>query len=116
MTGSTRGQQKVKGNWWDIRERLGSEILSEVVDDSTNSEPGTMKGHITHVGKDVGVIRGFDGAEYSFDSGHTRQPPWQIRKMGRAMGGVIPSRGRQGYSDRHTQSRGYVQGNHTGRE
>ena len=66
MTGSTRGQQKVKGNWWDIRERLGSEVLSEVVDDSTDSEPGTMKGHITHVGKDVGVIRGFDGAEYSF--------------------------------------------------
>ena len=66
MTSSTRGQQKVKGNWWDIRERLGSEVLSEVVDDSTDSEPGTMKGHITHVGKDVGVIRGFDGAEYSF--------------------------------------------------
>ena len=66
MTGSTRGQQKVKGNWWDIRERLGSEVLSEVVDDSTDSEPGTMKGHITHVGKDVGVIRGFDGAQYSF--------------------------------------------------
>ena len=53
-------------NWWDPRERLGSEILSEVVDDSTNSEPGTMKGHITHVRKDVGVIRGADGAEYSF--------------------------------------------------
>ena len=56
----------MKENWWDSRERLESEILSEVVDDSTNSEPGTMKGHITHVGKDVGVIRGADGAEYSF--------------------------------------------------
>ena len=56
----------MKVNWWDPRERLGSEILSEVVDDSTNSEPGTMKGHITHVRKDVGVIRGADGAEYSF--------------------------------------------------
>ena len=56
----------MKENWWDPRERLGSEILSEVVDDSTNSEPGTMKGHITHVRKDVGVIRGADGAEYSF--------------------------------------------------
>ena len=66
MTGSTRGQQKVKRNWWDIREKLGSEVLSEVVDDSTNSEPGTMKGHIAHVGKDVGVIRGADGTEYSF--------------------------------------------------
>ena len=53
-------------NWWDPRERLGSEILSEVVDDSTNSEPGTMKGHIIHVGEDGGVIRGADGAEYSF--------------------------------------------------
>ena len=66
MTGSTRGQQEVKENWWDIRERLGSEVLSEVVDDSTNSELGTMKGHITHGGKDVGVIRGADGTEYSF--------------------------------------------------
>ena len=56
----------MKENWWDPRERLGSEVLSEVVDDSTNSEPGTMKGHITHVGKDVGVIRGADGTEYSF--------------------------------------------------
>ena len=56
----------MKVSWWDPREKLGSEILSEVVDDSTDSEPGTMKGHITHVGKDVGVIRGFDGAEYSF--------------------------------------------------
>ena len=66
MTGSTRGQQKVKENWWDIRARFGSEVLSEVVDDSTNSEPGTMKGHIIHVGEDGGVIRGADGAEYSF--------------------------------------------------
>ena len=56
----------MKENWWDPRERLGSEILSEVVDDSANSEPGTMKGHIIHVGEDGGVIRGADGAEYSF--------------------------------------------------
>ena len=56
----------MKENWWDARERLGSEILSEVVDDSTNSEPGTMKGHITRVRKDAGVIRGADGAEYNF--------------------------------------------------
>ena len=66
MTGSTRGQQEVRENWWDIRARFGSEVLSEVVDDSTNSEPGTMNGHIIHVGEDGGVIRGADGAEYSF--------------------------------------------------
>lgn len=50
----------MKENWW------GSQ-LTDMTDDSTNSEPGTMKGHIIHVGEDGGVIRGADEAEYNFE-------------------------------------------------